>query len=30
MGDVMQETTIEVKGGVQFKDHTTSLLHVLQ
>ncbi len=31
MGDIMQETTIEVKeGGVQFIDHTTSLLRVLQ
>jgi hypothetical protein len=31
MGDIMQETTIEVKeDGVQFIDHTTSLLRVLQ
>jgi hypothetical protein len=31
MGDIMQEITIEVKeGGVQFIDHTTSLLRVLQ
>jgi hypothetical protein len=31
MGNIMQEITIKVKeGGVQFIDHTTSLLHVLQ
>jgi len=30
MGDVMQEIINEVKeGGVQFIDHTTSLLHVI-
>ncbi len=30
MGDVMQEIINEIKeGGVQFIDHTTSLLHVI-
>jgi hypothetical protein len=30
MGDIMQEIINEVKkGGVQFIDHTTSLLHVI-
>jgi hypothetical protein len=30
MGDIMQEKINEVKeGGVQFIDHTTSLLHVI-
>jgi len=31
MGDIMQEIINEVKeGGVQFIDHTTSLLHVIE
>jgi len=30
MGDIMQEIINEIKeGGVQFIDHTTSLLHVI-
>jgi hypothetical protein len=30
MGDIMHEIINEVKeGGVQFIDHTTSLLHVI-
>jgi hypothetical protein len=29
MGDVMQEIINEIKGGVQFIDHATSLLCVI-
>jgi hypothetical protein len=29
MGDIMQKIVNEIKGGVQLKDHTTSLLHVI-